>query len=98
MTGVGLSLDNHNGWWVWGLFVVLVIITVFVYDEMFGSHNYNSTAAWTEAVLVRNFGASWITTSLNWGMFVGFTYGVGFGLLAMLLNGFALFILAVLFE
>lgn len=64
MTSVGLSLDSHSWWWVWGLFVVIIIV-LFVYDELFGSHNYRSEAAWAEAVITRNFGASWITTSLN---------------------------------
>ncbi len=95
---MGLSLDDQNQWWVWGLFAIFVIIAIVIYDELFGSHNYQSEGAWIEAVFIRNFGASWIATSLNWGLYVGFVFGAVYGILAMGLHGIALLLLAALVE
>jgi len=75
VTSVGLALDNYNSLDIWALFFFAIIFVIFVYNIIYSKRETEFQKM--QSRWVRGFGASWIATSLNWGLYVGFTEGPG---------------------
>jgi len=90
-------MDNYNPWGVWGLFVLAVLIVFVVYLAWFEAEGRYAVTDLrrAQAYVTRRFGASWVATSLNWGLFIGFTAGLGWGILATVVHGFILFLIGL---
>jgi hypothetical protein len=97
VTSVGLAIDNYNPWGVWGLFALAVFIVFVVYLVLFEAEGRNATSDLrrAQAAFTRRLGASWVATSLNWGLFVGFTAGLGWGILVTVIHGVIMFLILV---
>ena len=97
VTTIGLSLDNYNPWWVWGLFaggLVLFIIAWIVFSIL--DPDYGSQVTGAEKYLVSRLGSSWSATSINWGLYFGFVYAWYWGLLAMILHAIGIGVLLLI--
>ena len=91
-------MDNYNPWAIWILFGIVVMLTILVYALVWGKEGgHQSEAGAAYAYFSRRLGASWVATSLNWGLFVGFTVGLGWGVLAVIVHaGLMLLLIALL--
>ena len=97
VTGVGLSLDGYGFWWLVGLFTPTVIILLALFAILFLIEaDESDVRKRAEGWLVRHLGASWVATSLNWGLYFGFTAGAVWGFAALVIHGFLMFILVAL--
>jgi hypothetical protein len=71
-----------------------VLLVIFVIVRMFAEEiGYYDEVEAAEAYFVRRFGASWVTTSLDWGLYFGFTAGLFIGIIAIFIH--AILMLAV---
>nr|MDO8099998.1 hypothetical protein [Candidatus Njordarchaeota archaeon] len=89
ITSVGLALDNYNAWTVLVLFIVIVIVVILVYILIFAP---------SEAYLIRRFGASWVATSLNWGLYVGLTVDPFWGVFIIPIHAILMWLLIGLLQ
>ena len=96
VTSVGLAMDNYNPWAIWVLFGIIVMLAVLVYALVWGEErNFRSEIQAAEAYFFRRVGASWVATSLNWGLYVGFTAGVLWGILVIPVHAVLMIVLLV---
>lgn len=85
VTATGLALDGYNGWWVWGLFVLIFLLLGALFGVLILFEiDLNDRMA---AHFVRKFGSSFIATSFSWALIVGFTFGAGWGVLVFFVHG-----------
>jgi hypothetical protein len=92
-------MDNYNPWAIWILFGIIVMLVILVYALVWGKEgNYRSEARAAEAYFFRRFGASWIATSLNWGLYIGFTAGLVWGILVIPVHAGLMVLLMTLLE
>ncbi len=96
VTSVGLAMDNYNPWAIWILFGIGVMLAILVYAVVWGKEgNYRSEVQAAEAYFFRRVGASWVATSLNWGLYVGFTVGILWGVLVIPIHAILMLVLLV---
>lgn len=94
LTTVGLAFDGYNPWWVWGLFALLFVICLLIlgFLVLIEAGDFD-LARRTQGWLVRHLGASWLVTSLDWGLYFGFTSGPIWGVVALIGHGVLMLLL-----
>jgi hypothetical protein len=94
ITGVGLAMDNYDLLTILILILVIIFLVILVYRRVFAPESgYYSEVEEAEAYFFRRFGASWVTTSLNWGLYFGFTAGLFWGILAIFIHAILMLVI-----
>lgn len=87
-TTVGLSIDTGNPLLVGGTGLILLIIIGIIGLILFEN----------ESELARKAGASWLTSSLSWGLYFGFIDGFVWGVVAFFGHLFGLLVLVIILD